>query len=77
MNQFPGVDRKKTGMRLKALLEVHGYTVAMVQEYLGLSCPQTIYRWFEGRNIPSVDNLYAMSYLLKVPMDCLIEGDGK
>jgi len=40
-----------------------------IQTYLGLSCVQTVYRWLDGTNIPSVDNLYALSSLLHVDME--------
>lgn len=39
------IDLKMTGERLKLLTKQHGYTVKNIQEYLGLACPQPIYRW--------------------------------
>ena len=43
-----------------------------LQAYLGLEHPQAIYHWQHGRNLPSVDNLYALSKLWGVPMDKII-----
>ena len=37
------IDAVKTGNRLKLLAKYHGYSVKDIQEYLGLSCPQSIY----------------------------------
>ena len=31
--------------------------------------------WFEGRNLPTIDNLYALSALFHVPVDALICGN--
>ena len=59
MPQYPILDKVKTGKQLKQLIKNKGYTIKDIQQYLSLSCIQTIYRWFDGINIPSVDNLYA------------------
>ena len=34
--------------------------------------PQAIYKWQRGQSLPSVDNLYALSALLQVPMNEII-----
>ena len=75
MPQYPVIDKVKTGKQLKQLIKNKGYTIKDIQQYLSLSCIQTIYRWFDGINIPSVDNLYALSALLQVPIDRLIIGN--
>ena len=42
-----------------------------------MSCPQGVYHWQLGRNLPSVDNLYAVSRLWGVSMnDILVEKAG-
>ena len=43
-----------------------------VQEYLHLSCPQPIYRWFKGKILPSIENLYALGRLLGIHMEELL-----
>ena len=75
MPQYPVIDKVKTGKQLKQLIKNKGYTIKDIQQYLSLSCIQTIYRWFDGINIPSVDNLYALSALLQVPVDRLLIGN--
>ena len=72
---FPKVDARKTGINLKKLMDRRGLTVKDVQKYLGLSTVQSIYHWLNGRCLPSVDNLYAMSELFQVPMDDLVCGN--
>ena len=72
---FPMINKKRTGLRLKSLLEERGLTPGTVQEYLSLACVQTVYRWLEGINIPCIDHLYALSVLLDVRLDELIVGD--
>ena len=48
-----------------------------IQAYLHLSCPQSIYRWFKGKILPSVDHLCALSRLLGVHMEDLLVLKGK
>ncbi len=50
-------------------------TVLDIQDYLGFATPQSIYHWFTGRNMPSVDNLYALSELFHMPVDAMLCGN--
>lgn len=70
----PMIDMKATGQCIRSLIRQRGYTVRDVQKYLGFTYPQSIYHWFDRRNLPTVDNLYALSELLRVPMDELVVG---
>lgn len=70
--QYPNIDIKQTGILLKTMIRSSGYSVKYIQEYLHLSCPQPIYRWFKGKILPSLDHMYALSILLGVHMDELI-----
>lgn len=72
---FPIIDNRETGINLRRIMDSRGITVKDVQEYLGLSSQQSIYAWLNGRNMPSIDNLYALSELLQVPMDVIVRGN--
>ncbi len=74
---YPVIDKAKTAERINNIMRAANKTPADIQRYLGLTCVQTVYRWLEGVNIPSIDNLYALSCLFQVPMDVLIVGNGK
>lgn len=71
---IPTIDKYATGVRLKELMEQHNLVARDIQQYLSLGCVQTVYRWFEGVNIPSLDNLYALSGLFGVSMDDMVVG---
>lgn len=71
---YPTIDKKKTGKCLDKLMKLRGLTPKDVQEYLSLTCVQTVYRWLEGINIPNIDNLYALSQLFNVKIDDMIVG---
>lgn len=69
------VDSKKTGRRIRTLMDARGLSVRDVQNYLGLSCPQGIYRWLRGDTLPSIDNLYALQGLLGVSAGHILRGN--
>ena len=69
---YQAIDQERTGLKLKMMLRRAGYDVKYVQNYLSLSCPQPIYRWFKGKILPSVEHLCALSRLLHVHMEELI-----
>ena len=66
------INMMETGKRLKKLAQRNGYSVKDIQQYLGLSCPQPVYRWYKGIILPSVDNLLRLSELYHVHMEELL-----
>lgn len=66
------IDPIKSGKKLKIMLESAGYDVKYIQDYLNLSCPQSIYRWYKGKALPSLEHLAALSKLLGVQMEQLL-----
>ncbi len=70
--EYPNIDLQKTGCRIRSAIRTAGYSVRDVQEYLHLSCPQPVYRWFKGQILPSLNHLYALSILLHVHMEDLL-----
>lgn len=66
---YPDIDLILSGKKLKQLTEKSGYTVRQIQEYLQLSCPQPVYRWFKGQIMPSLQHAYALSRLFHVHME--------
>ena len=74
---YPVIDMHGTGRMIKQIMQEQKMTVKDVQKFLGLSTPQSIYHWFDGRNLPTLDNLYALSQLFHLPVDALIKGNRK
>jgi len=78
MKVFPTIDLEATGRQIVRLRKEKGLTVRDMQSYFGFDAPQAIYKWQKGLTLPSVDNLYALSVLLEVPMDrILVRSDAK
>lgn len=71
-NEFPVIDPIATGKNILSLRQEKGLSVKDLQEYFGFEEPQAIYRWQYGKTLPSVDNLYALSALLDVPMERIL-----
>lgn len=72
---FPLISKRETGVNLRRIMDMRGITPKDVQEYLGLGCVQSVYRWIDGTNMPTIDNLYALSELLQVPIDAIVRGN--
>ena len=70
--KYPVIDMRATGAHIKELMDARELSVQDVQDAMGLASPQTVYRWLRGSNMPSVDNLYALSRYLDTSMDDMI-----
>ena len=77
LKRYPIIDIYKTGQNIKQIMKYRGFSVCDVKEYLGLETPQSIYHWFNGRNLPTTDNLYALSEMFRVPIDTILCGSRK
>ena len=71
---FPLIDKKRTGVNLRKIIDKRGFTVKDIQQYLKLGSVQSVYHWLNGISLPTIDNLYALSYLFQVPIDDMVYG---
>lgn len=69
---FPIIDITQTGQRIKSVCTSRGYSVKRLQELLQIGARQSIYDWYNGKTLPSLDNLLALSRLFKVPIEDFI-----
>ena len=65
---FPTINKKETGVNLRRIMDMRGVKPKDIQEYLGFGCVQSV-------SMPTVDNLYAISKMLQVPMDSIVCGN--
>ncbi|MDR2043357.1 MAG: helix-turn-helix domain-containing protein [Clostridium sp.] len=73
--RYPVIDYVMTGKKLKAVCKDKNITAKELQRLLNLGSVQAVYNWFGGARLPNIDNLFAISKLLRVPMeDILVEG---
>lgn len=69
---FPVIDLTATGANILRLRKARGLSVRELQQFFGFEEPQAIYKWQRGQSLPTVDNLYALSALLGVPMNDIL-----
>lgn len=66
------INMKLTGYRIEQECRKQCLTVKQIQEKLHIGSFQSVYNWFCGKTLPSVDNLLELSKLLHVPMESLL-----
>lgn len=72
---FPIINLREIGINLHRIMDKRGITPKDIKEFLNLGSLQTVYNWCNGLNMPTIDNLYALSQLLRVPIDAIICGN--
>ena len=73
--EYPTIDVKATGERIKELRKKSGLTIREVSEYMGFTTDQAVCKWQRGESLPTVDNLYALSKLYGKRMEDIRVGD--
>ena len=58
------IDPVKTGENIREAMNHKNLTVRDITLALGLSTPNSVYKWLRGDTVPSIDNIYALSLLL-------------
>ena len=72
MNPIPVINMTATGNNIARLRKNAGISVKAIQNALGFSTPQAIYKWQNGTAMPTIDNLVALSAILGVTIDEII-----
>ena len=72
MNTIPVIDLTATGQNIIRLRKNAGISVRNIQDALGFTTPQAIYKWQNGSAMPTIDNLVALAAILNVTIDEII-----
>lgn len=72
ITNVPTIDMAATGRNIYTLRVARGMSVADLQRFFGFDAPQAIYKWQNGQTLPSIDNLYALSYLFEVAIEDIL-----
>ncbi len=70
--EYPMISLEKTGARIKELVKEKGLTAREVMEYMGFRHPKSVYAWYRGESLPSLENMLALSVLLEVTVNEMI-----
>ena len=73
--EYPVLDARATGERIKELRRAHHLKVEEVARFMGFESEQAVYKWQRGDSLPTVDNLYALSRLFDTTVDDILRGD--
>ena len=68
----PVLDLEATGTKIKTLMKQRGITPRQLQLLLNFPYVQTVYNWFAGKNMPTLDNLVVLAKVLDVAMDDIV-----
>ena len=68
----PVLDLEGTGTKIKTLMKLRGVTPRQLQLIMDFPYVQTIYNWFAGKNMPTLDNLVVLAQILGVTMDDIV-----
>ena len=68
----PVLDVDSTGAKIKSLMKQRGITPRQLQIILNFPYVQTVYNWFSGKNMPTIDNLIVLAQVLGVTVDDII-----
>lgn len=66
------LDLEATGAKIKTLMKQRGITPRQLQILLDFPYVQTVYNWYAGKNMPTIDNLVVLAQVLGVTMDDIV-----
>ena len=72
--EYPVIDAKATGARIRELRIKNKLKVEDVSHFMGFESEQAIYKWQRGDSLPTVDNLFALSFLFETTVDDILRG---
>lgn len=70
--ELPVIDIVATGEMINKLRKEAGLSIRDIQEVMGFSTPQAIYKWIWGQSMPKVDNLVILSAIFHTSIDNII-----
>ena len=66
------IDMEASGARLQKLTKEAGLSVKDIRDELGIQSLQSIYNWYNGSSLPTVDHLFAISRMIDVKIDDIL-----
>lgn len=71
------LNTKRTGERIKELQAESGLSCIQIQDYFGFNTPQAIYKWRNGKSMPTIDNLVILAHIFGVKIDDIVVTEGE
>lgn len=70
--KIPIIDMDATGENIKRIRKSKGISVKELQDAFGFNNPQAIYKWQNGKSVPTVDNLVVLASVLGTTVNDII-----
>ena len=70
---YPVIDPVGTGSNIRNLIRNSGNSIADVGRMLGIADMSTMYKWLRGDSLPGIDNMLALSIILDVSINDILE----
>lgn len=69
---MPIVDVAATGQNIKRMMQAQGMSVRDLQRVFGFTTGQAIYKWFQGKCLPTIDNMVILAKIFHVKVDDIL-----
>lgn len=70
--KIPIINMIATGEKIRKLRKDKSISVREIQNALGLTNPQAVYKWQNGKSLPKIDNLVILASMLDATIDEII-----
>ena len=67
--EYPVIDVYATGKNIERLRKEKDLKVKDIASFMGFVEPQAVYKWQQGKALPSLDNMFALSILFQVSIE--------
>ncbi len=71
---YPVIDVKATGARIRQLRKDRHLRVEDISAFMGFESDQAVYKWQRGDSLPTLDNMYALSRLFETSIEDILQG---
>ena len=69
---YYSIDIEATGNNLKQICKRKGITAMDLMSLLHFTTPTAVYKWYSGRNLPSMDNMKIIAGFLGVKVEDIV-----
>ena len=66
------IDTKQTGSRIKEMCKERNISPNELKERMQFTSVTPIYKWWEGKSVPSLDNLVILAKVLETSIESLL-----
>lgn len=69
---IPTINIPATGSCIKSYMDQKRLSVKDIQKEFGFYTPQAVYKWIQGKSLPTLDNLVILAAILGVSVNDIL-----